>query len=148
MSRLGEFIGCSLYPECDYIKGREGQEKAPPPEPTGEPCPRCGKPLVKRTGKRGPFVACSGYPKCRYVKREIDPADIVPDRVCPKCGKPLLNRKGRFGSFIGCSGYPDCRYIEGGKRTVTPPAASELLLDRSEERRVGKECRSRWSPYH
>ena len=25
---------------------------------------------------------------------------------------------------------------------------SELLLTRSEERRVGKECRSRWSPYH
>ena len=31
------------------------------------------------------------------------------------------------------------------------PAASESLqehLTRSEERRVGKECRSRWSPYH
>ena len=24
----------------------------------------------------------------------------------------------------------------------------ELLSSRSEERRVGKECRSRWSPYH
>ena len=24
----------------------------------------------------------------------------------------------------------------------------EELADRSEERRVGKECRSRWSPYH
>ena len=24
----------------------------------------------------------------------------------------------------------------------------EVLDDRSEERRVGKECRSRWSPYH
>ena len=24
----------------------------------------------------------------------------------------------------------------------------EILNDRSEERRVGKECRSRWSPYH
>ena len=23
-----------------------------------------------------------------------------------------------------------------------------ILADRSEERRVGKECRSRWSPYH
>ena len=23
-----------------------------------------------------------------------------------------------------------------------------VILDRSEERRVGKECRSRWSPYH
>src|SRR5256885_5305710 len=27
------------------------------------------------------------------------------------------------------------------------PAYREILL-RSEERRVGKECRSRWSPYH
>src|SRR5690606_39832266 len=24
----------------------------------------------------------------------------------------------------------------------------ELVVERSEERRVGKECRSRWSPYH
>src|SRR2546430_14814917 len=31
------------------------------------------------------------------------------------------------------------------------PELSKILLDvreRSEERRVGKECRSRWSPYH
>ena len=26
--------------------------------------------------------------------------------------------------------------------------ASGLVVIRSEERRVGKECRSRWSPYH
>ena len=25
---------------------------------------------------------------------------------------------------------------------------SDLVVCRSEERRVGKECRSRWSPYH
>ena len=25
---------------------------------------------------------------------------------------------------------------------------NELVTTRSEERRVGKECRSRWSPYH
>ena len=29
---------------------------------------------------------------------------------------------------------------------ATSPVAH--LADRSEERRVGKECRSRWSPYH
>src|SRR5437016_14510331 len=28
------------------------------------------------------------------------------------------------------------------------PAAHDLHSKRSEERRVGKECRSRWSPYH
>ena len=27
-------------------------------------------------------------------------------------------------------------------------AATRLQAERSEERRVGKECRSRWSPYH
>ena len=27
-------------------------------------------------------------------------------------------------------------------------AEAKKILDRSEERRVGKECRSRWSPYH
>ena len=27
-------------------------------------------------------------------------------------------------------------------------AAQSSLRSRSEERRVGKECRSRWSPYH
>ena len=26
--------------------------------------------------------------------------------------------------------------------------AEQLIEERSEERRVGKECRSRWSPYH
>src|SRR2546426_12828914 len=28
------------------------------------------------------------------------------------------------------------------------PAGSNAVVMRSEERRVGKECRSRWSPYH
>src|SRR3712207_6848963 len=29
-----------------------------------------------------------------------------------------------------------------------PEETDKVLRDRSEERRVGKECRSRWSPYH
>ena len=33
--------------------------------------------------------------------------------------------------------------------TINSNASSFVLIDgRSEERRVGKECRSRWSPYH
>ena len=37
------------------------------------------------------------------------------------------------------------------EETVTPEKAEEIcqnFANRSEERRVGKECRSRWSPYH
>ena len=31
---------------------------------------------------------------------------------------------------------------------ITDEHAVSLFIHRSEERRVGKECRSRWSPYH
>jgi len=43
----------------------------------------------------------------------------------------------------------------GRRHAQTPPSAMRRLITnieissaRSEERRVGKECRSRWSPYH
>ena len=39
-----------------------------------------------------------------------------------------------------------------GVKKEDRPQLEQILLDlqaeRSEERRVGKECRSRWSPYH
>ncbi len=31
-------------------------------------CPRCGKPLVLRSGKRGRFWGCSAFPRCRFTK--------------------------------------------------------------------------------
>ena len=34
------------------------------------------------------------------------------------------------------------------KSTENQMWATTIILSRSEERRVGKECRSRWSPYH
>ena len=37
--------------------------------------------------------------------------------------------------------------IEDDTESKTAPGTTGRLL-RSEERRVGKECRSRWSPYH
>src|SRR2546426_8809617 len=35
--------------------------------------------------------------------------------------------------------------IHGVRQEIRPDTA---VVERSEERRVGKECRSRWSPYH
>ena len=35
----------------------------------------------------------------------------------------------------------------GGKK-MKKKKVFALMMARSEERRVGKECRSRWSPYH
>ena len=36
----------------------------------------------------------------------------------------------------------------GGKGVDLANVEYVLINNRSEERRVGKECRSRWSPYH
>src|ERR1035437_6094557 len=41
-----------------------------------------------------------------------------------------------------------CRRLAYTWHPVTPEWAAAVGMDRSEERRVGKECRSRWSPYH
>jgi len=64
------FLGCSRYPQCKTTAGvPEGIEIEPPPrvEPkqAGVNCPKCGKPMLIRIGKRGEFIACSGFPKCR-----------------------------------------------------------------------------------
>jgi DNA topoisomerase-1 len=34
----------------------------------GEACPKCGKPLSKRLGKRGSFIGCTGYPECDFTR--------------------------------------------------------------------------------
>ena len=57
---------------------------------------------------------------------------------------------GRYRGRGEC--VPYARYgetVEGVAETIVA-LSGEIArgLDRSEERRVGKECRSRWSPYH
>ena len=49
------------------------------------------------------------------------------------------------GSAYYCRKMLDAFEKEGAERLVL---LGDLLYHRSEERRVGKECRSRWSPYH
>ena len=39
-------------------------------------------------------------------------------------------------------------HILGHKSSLSKFKKIEIISSRSEERRVGKECRSRWSPYH
>ena len=53
--------------------------------------------------------------------------------------RPMILTMSAFGS------YADCVTIDFGQ---VQQGVFLITGDRSEERRVGKECRSRWSPYH
>ena len=46
--------------------------------------------------------------------------------------------------------YSATRYNNDNRKIIVQTAALliGIVVYRSEERRVGKECRSRWSPYH
>ena len=58
---------------------------------------------------------------------------------------PELTARGYKKAFV-CSDPDLIKFGVTGKITALLDAAS--FPYRSEERRVGKECRSRWSPYH
>ncbi len=79
-SRRGPFLGCTGYPKCRQTGKLPDDIKLPErakPQPFGEDCEQCGKPLVVREGRRGPFVSCSGYPGCRNT-RNLPAGAVIP----------------------------------------------------------------------
>ena len=56
----------------------------------------------------------------------------------------------RITNYLSMDLYTDNKYGIGNNTVtvLTPKQLKNSDLKRSEERRVGKECRSRWSPYH
>ncbi len=100
--RYGKFIGCSKYPECNFI---EPLEK---PSSTEVNCPSCQKgEILKRKSRRGKiFYSCQNYPKCEYALW-YEPIDSP----CPKCAWPITCKKEtkRSGREIICP-QKDCSY--------------------------------------
>ncbi len=85
--KYGEFVACSNYPKCKYIKKEEKQGKEV--EKVAE-CPKCHKDIVERKTKKGKiFYGCSGYPKCDYASWYKPTGNI-----CKKCGNLLVLKNG------------------------------------------------------
>jgi DNA topoisomerase-1 len=100
-------------------------------EPTGETCPRCGKPLVVKTGRFGKFIACSGYPDCKYTQS----FQVKTGAKCPECGKDLIQRVSKKKrTFYGCTGYPDCKFITNFRPLTQPcPQCGGLLTEHGKQ---------------
>ena len=106
--------------------------------PGKEPHPRETRRILKNVNREGwntsidCYLADGGYEE---LKKALG---MEPRAVIDEVKKSGL--RGRGGA-----GFPT-----GVKWTFIPPNNTKpvYLVCRSEERRVGKECRSRWSPYH
>jgi DNA topoisomerase-1 len=141
---FGPFMSCPGYnedPPCKTFRklSQKQQQKQNVPQPTGEDCPQCGKPLVLRQGAYGEFVSCSGYPKCKYVKQ-----NLIEGMKCPKCGTgDLAERKARRGNlFWGCTNYPKCDFTSNLKPVAKkcPECGSPYLVEKSLKSGIYLEC--------
>ena len=87
----GEFVSCSGYPKCKYVKQNliEGMK-----------CPKCGEgDLAERKARRGNiFWGCTNYPKCDFTSNYKPVA-----KKCPKCKSPyLLEKTLKSGVYLIC----------------------------------------------
>ena len=83
--KYGEFVACSNYPTCKYIKKDKKEVKEICK------CPKCEKGyIVERKTKKGKiFYGCNNYPKCDYALWYRPTGNI-----CKSCGELLVDKNG------------------------------------------------------
>ncbi len=93
--KYGEFIACSNYPTCKYVKKEEKEITSL------AKCPKCGGDIIaKRTKKGKTFYGCGNFPKCNYATWYEPTGEI-----CPNC-KNLLVQKNKN---VVCE---ECGYVK------------------------------------
>jgi DNA topoisomerase I len=131
ISRHGFFLGCSRYPECDFIQDMASDLPGDAEEGKTEYCENCGREMALKRGRFGSFLACTGYPDCKTTRRLVEGTrkarqpDVLLGEKCPTDGGELLRRAGRFGDFIGCQNYPKCKYTRPITLGIKCPKCNE-----------------------
>lgn len=89
--KYGEFIACSNYPECKYIKQDEKEIKEI------IDCPNCGGKIIEKKSRKGKiFYGCNNYPKCKTAYW-----DLPTGNQCPNCSS-MLTIKGKKTKCSSC----------------------------------------------
>lgn len=139
-SSHGDFLGCSDYPSCSFLKPVAVSHSVITLGEVGAPCPSCGEPLLVKKGRFGIFIGCSNYPECTYVHNPQESVKIT----CPVCRKSELHqrtlRSGRV--FYACGNFPDCKFSTPGKpvERVCEVCSFPLMFEKKFKRGIGLVC--------
>lgn len=80
--RYGEFVACSNFPECKYIKPSADLETAPN-------CPNCDGKIVEKKTRRGKvFYGCNNYPNCKTAYWDKPTGEL-----CSECNSMLVEKR-------------------------------------------------------
>ena len=130
--QYGEFIACSGYPKCKYVKQ----------DLLDVPCPKCGGEIAARKNRRGDiFYGCTRYPKCDYTSNQKLVNETCPKcesaylveyansegtfLVCPNNREMLPKRRSRKGDAAEANLPPECSF----EKKIGPPKAKETPVD-------------------
>jgi DNA topoisomerase-1 len=128
--QYGEFVSCSGYPKCKYIKQ----------ELLEVPCPKCGSEIAVRKTKRGDtFYGCVKYPKCDFASnlKLVNQAcpkgdssyllEVTNDQgthlVCPNNREALPKRRKKKGAAEEEPATPECGY----EKKIAGPAPAPVV---------------------
>ncbi len=88
----------------NQLIGEKKDVERPGTEILEEKCPKCGKPLSKRLGKRGSFIGCTGYPECDYTRSlggEEEAGEARKELGShPETNQPVLLLRGPYGPYV------------------------------------------------
>lgn len=131
--QYGEFVACSGYPKCKYVKQ----------DLLDVPCPKCAAEVAVRKNRRGDtFYGCTRYPKCDFTTNQKLVAGPCPEckspyllelvdkegthLVCPNNAERLPKRRGKKGDKEEAPSSINCHFEE---RTGPPPPPKETSAD-------------------
>lgn len=72
-------------------------------ETLDEACPKCGKPLSIRLGRRGKFIGCSAYPECDFTRNldgDSNPTEPLVVGLDSDSGHTILLLNGPYGPYL------------------------------------------------
>ncbi len=94
-----------------------------------EDCPKCGKPLLSKLGRRGNFIACSGYPDCDFTRSSNgdlpqEPKVIAIDK---ETKKNILLLIGPYGPYLQLGEQEENNKIKPKRITIPSDISLESL---------------------